>query len=105
MRLAKPKLDKFFAFLTLTTEETRDLVFKEGFIFNYEVLQVSITRDRGVGNPSELCINTTLVANDLPQRETQTAIIRSMRQIFEAKNVLGISFGANNPPHTDRPAV
>ena len=95
MGLAKPELDKNFAFLTLTAEETKDLVLKEGLIFNYE----------GVGNPSELCISTTLVANNLPQWETQTTIIQSMRQIFEADNVVGISFGVNNPPHTDRQAV
>jgi hypothetical protein len=32
--LTKPVLDKTFAFLTLTTEETRDLVLNEGFTFN-----------------------------------------------------------------------
>lgn len=105
MGLAKSELDKFFAFLTLTAEETKDLVLKEWLNFNYEVLQVSITRDRGVGNPSELCISTTLVANKLPQWETQTAIIQSMRQNFEPDNVMGISFGVNNPLHTDRQAV
>ena len=104
MGLAKPELDKYFVFLTLTTEDARDLVLKEGLIFNHEVLQVSITRDRSIGNPSEFRISTTLVANNLPQRETQTAITRSIRQVFGTDNIVGFSFGANNPPHTDRQA-
>ena len=104
MGLAKPELDKSFAFLTLTTEEARDLVLQEGIIYNHEILQVSITRDRGVANPSKLCISTMLVANNFPQRETQTAIIRSMRQVFGADNIVGFSFSANNLPHTDRQA-
>jgi hypothetical protein len=81
----KPELDKNFAFLTLTTEEARDLVLKDGLTFNHEILQVSVTRDRGNGNPSELRISTTLVANNLPQRESQTAITRAIKQVFGAK--------------------
>ena len=45
MGLAKPEIDKNFAFLTLTTEEARDIVLKEGLAYNNERLQVSITRD------------------------------------------------------------
>ena len=56
MGLTKPEFDKNFAFLTLTKEETRDLILKDGLTFNHERLQVSITRDRGTGNPSELRI-------------------------------------------------
>ena len=104
MGLTKPELDKNFAFLTLTTEEARDLVLMEGIIFNHEKIQVSITKDRGIGNPSELRISTTLVANNLPQRETQSAITRAIKHIFGADNIVGISFGANNQPHTDKQA-
>ena len=70
MGLTKPEFDRNFAFLTFTTEEARNIVLKEGLTYNNERLQVSIPRDRGVGNPSELRISTTLVANHLPQRET-----------------------------------
>jgi hypothetical protein len=38
MGLTKPELDKNFAFLTLTTEEARDLVLKDGLTFNHEKL-------------------------------------------------------------------
>ena len=100
----KPELDKNFVFLTLTTEEARDLVLMEGLIFNHEKLIVSITWDRGVGNPSELRISTTFVANNLPQRETQSAITRAIKHIFGADNIVGVSFGANNLPHTDKQA-
>ena len=96
MGFAKPELDKNFAFLTLTMEEARDLVLKEGIVYNNERLQVSITRDRNGGNPSELRISTTLVANNLPQRETPTAIIKAIKQIFGEDNIVGISFGNTN---------
>ena len=43
--LTKPELDKNFAFLTLATEQTRDLVLKDGFVLNHEKLQVNITRN------------------------------------------------------------
>ena len=36
--LTKPELDKTFAFLTLTTEEARDIVLNEGLTFNHEKL-------------------------------------------------------------------
>ena len=80
MGLTKPKFDKNFAFLTLTTEEARDLVINEGLTFNHEKLQVDITRDRGAGNPSELRISLTLVANNLPQRELQASITKAINK-------------------------
>ena len=102
MGLTKPELDKNFAFLTLTTEEARDIILKDGLTFNHEKLQVSVTWDRGSGNPSELRISTTLVANNLPQRETQTTITRAIKNAFGSDNIVGISFGTNNQPHTDK---
>ena len=100
MGLTKPELDKNFAFLTLTTEEARDHILKDGLTFNHERLQVSITRDRGTGNPSELRISTTLVANNLPQRETQTTITTAIKHAFGTNNIVGISFGNKQPtPH------
>ena len=100
MGLTKPELDKTFAFLTLTTEDARDLVLNEGLTFNHEKLQVSITRDRGAGNPSELRICLTLVANNLPQRESQASITKAIKQAFGADNIVGVSFGHN--PHSDK---
>ena len=102
MGLTKPELDKTFAFLTLTTEEARDVVLNEGLTFNHEKLQVSITRNRGAGNPSELRISTTLVANNLPQREPQASITKAIKQAFGADNIVGISFGNN--AHADKHA-
>ena len=98
MGLTKPELDKNFAFLTLTTEDARDLLLKDGLTFNHERLQVSVTRDRGTGNPSELRISTTLVANNLPQRELQTTITKAIKHMFGADNIVGVSFGNNNQP-------
>lgn len=64
-------------------KDARNIVVKEMFIFNHKMVQVSITWDRGVRNPSELHISMTLVVNNLPQHEAQTAIAKSIRQIFE----------------------
>ena len=102
MGLTKPELDKTFAFLTLTTEEARDSVLNEGITFNHEKLHVSITRDRGTDNPSELRISTTLVANNLPQRESQASITKAIKHAFGADNIVGVSFGNN--PHPDKQA-
>ena len=102
MGLTKPELDKTFAFLTLTTEEARDIVLSDGLTFKHEKLHVSVTRDRGTGNPSELRISTTLVANNLPQRESQASITKAIKQAFGADNIVGVSFGTN--PHTDKQA-
>jgi hypothetical protein len=78
MGLTKPEIDKDYAFVTFTMEEARDMVLNDGLIYNNERLQVSIPRDRNVGNPSELRISTTLVANNLPQRESQAAITKAL---------------------------
>ena len=102
MGLTKPELDKNFVFLTLTTEEARDLIFKDGLTFNHKRLQINVTRDRGTGNPSEIRISTILVANNLPQRETQTTIIRAIKNAFDSDNIVDISFGTNNQHYTDK---
>ena len=50
MGLTKLELDKFFVFLTLTKEDAKDLILKDGLTFNHEKLQASVPRDRGTGN-------------------------------------------------------
>ena len=99
MGFTKPELDKNFAFLTLTTEDARDLIIKDGLTFNHEKFQVSVPRDHGTGNASELRINTTLVANNLPERETQTTITKAIKHAFGTDNIVGVSFGTNNQPY------
>ena len=96
MGLTKPDLDKNFAFLTLVTDEGRDIVLNEGLTYNSEKLIVSLPRDRNVGNLSELRISTTLVANNLPQRESQATITKAMKQFFGENNIVGIGFGNTN---------
>ena len=83
-------------------EDARDVILKDGLTFNNERLQVSIPRDRGVGNPSELRISTTLVANHLPQRETQSAITNAIQQTFGAANIIGISYGNSNQGNSNK---
>ena len=79
MGLTKPELDRNFVFLTFTMEEAKNVILKEGLTYNNERFEVSIPRDRGVGNPSELRMSTTLVANHLPQRETQSSITNATK--------------------------
>lgn len=104
MGLIKPEIDKNFAFVTFSTEEARDTVFKDGLFYNNEKLQVSIPRDRNVGNPSELRISTTLVANNLPQRESQAAITNAIKQVIGEDNIVGISFGYTNQCNSTKQA-
>ena len=65
---------------------------------------MSITRDRSSDNTLELRISTTLVANNLPQREPQTAITKAIKQLFGADNIVGISFDNNNQDTTNKQA-
>ena len=43
-----------------------------------------------------------VVANKLPQRESQTSITRAMKQTFREENILGVNFGMNNHPQSDK---
>ena len=65
---------------------------------------MSIPRDRNVGNPSELRISTTLVANNLPQRESQAAITNAIKQVIGEDNIVGISFGYTNQGNSTKQA-
>ena len=85
-------------------EEARDTVLKEGLVYNNERLQVSVTRDRSVGNPSELLISTTLVANNLPQRESQAAITQALKQVFGEGNIIGFSFSNHTQSNSTKQA-
>ena len=64
--LTKSKVEKDFPFITLTTEESRDDILSNILIYHSEHLKVSITKDKDMGNLSELRTSTTLVANNLP---------------------------------------
>ena len=96
MGFTKPELDKNFIFLTFAMEEARYIVLREGLTYNNEKLLVSIPCDRNVGNPSELRISTTLVTNNIPQREPQAAITKAMKHLFGENNIMGIEFGNTN---------
>jgi hypothetical protein len=68
MNLTKADATKDFAFLTLICEQARDVVFKLGLVFQHKKIHISITRNIESTAPLELCINTTLVANNLPPK-------------------------------------
>lgn len=64
----KPNATKDFAFLTFVYEEAWDVVLSHELSYHYEKICVNITRDKETTAPLELCISTTLVANNLPQK-------------------------------------
>ena len=102
LSLTKSDNDKDFAFLTLTTEEARADILNNGLTYHSERLTVSATKDKGMGNPSELRISTTLVANNLPQRESQSTITKSLKKLLGEDNVTDITFGYQHKQEDDR---
>ena len=93
LALTKSDEVKDFAFLTLTTEEAKEDVLTNGLIYRSEKLKVSLTKDKDIGSISELRISTTLVTNNLPQRESQGAITKALKRLFGEENITGVSFG------------
>jgi hypothetical protein len=104
LSLTKSDTDKDFAFITLTTEEARNDILTNGLTYHSERLKVSITKDKDVGNPSELRISTTLVANNLPQRESQSTIVKSLKRLIGEENVTAVTFGHQTKQNDDRQA-
>jgi hypothetical protein len=104
LSLTKSDTDKDFAFITLTTEEARNDILTNGLTYHSERLKVSITKDKDIGNPSELRISTTLVANNLSQRESQSIIVKSLKRLIGEENVTGVTFGHQTKQDDDRQA-
>ena len=104
LSLTKSDIERDFAFITLTTEESRDDIFSNGLTYRSERLKVSITKDKDTGNLSELRISTTLVATNLPQREPQSSIIKALKRLFGEENITGITFGYNTAQGDERQA-
>lgn len=102
LSLTKLEVEKDFAFITLTTEESRDDIRNNSLIYHYERLKVSITKDKDIGNLLELRINTTVVANNLPQRESQSIITKALKQLFGKENITGITFGYKSNQEDDQ---
>ena len=104
LSLTKSETEKDFAFITLTTEEARDDILTNGLTFHAERLKVSITKAKDISNPSELRISTTLVANNLHQRESQSTITTTLKRLFGEENITGVTFGHKTNLDDDRQA-
>ena len=104
LSLTKSETEKDFAFITLTTEEAREDILNNGLTFHAERLKVSLTKDKDMSNPSELRISTTLVANNLPQRESQSTITKTLKRLFGEENITGVTFGYKTNLEDDRQA-
>ena len=53
LSFTKSDVEKDFAFITLTTKESKDDILNNGLIYHSERLKVSITKDKDTGNLSE----------------------------------------------------
>ena len=104
LSLTKSDDDKDFAFITLTTEEAREDLLRNGLTYHSERLKVSATKDTNPGNTSDLRISTTLVANNLPQRESQSTIVKSLQRLIGVENITGVTFGHKTKNEDDRQA-
>lgn len=93
MTLMKPGLTKDFAFLIVATKETQETFLQCGFTYNWEKIKASIIQDKQVGNTLDLWINTTLIANNLPQRESQATFVKFIKKIFKEDNIIDVTFG------------
>ena len=62
---------------------------------------MSITKDKDSGNLSELRITITLIANNLPQHESQSTGIKGLKWLFGDENITGITFGHNSNQEDD----
>ena len=104
LSLTKADAEKDFTFLALTTEEAREDIITNGLTYHSEKLKVSITKDKDIGNLSELRISTTLVANNLPQCESQSTITKALKRLFGEENITGITYGHKSNQEDDRQA-
>ena len=95
-------VEKDFAFITLTTEEARDDVLNNGLTFESERINVSITKDKDLGNPSELRISIILVSNKLSQKESQSTITKCLKRLFGEDNITEVTFGHKINQDDDR---
>ena len=102
LSLTKSDIENDFAFITFTMEESRDDILHRGLTYHSERLKVSITKDKDSGNFSELGISTTLVANNLPQMESQSTITKVLKRLFGEENITGITFGYTSNQEDDR---
>ena len=96
---------KDYTFLTLVIEEAIDLILEHGLLYNNEKLKVSITQNMDLDNLSELCISTILIVNNLLQKESQFAIVKTMiKKLFGEDNIIIVSFVYTPKPKEDRQA-
>ena len=93
LSLTKSEIENDFAFITLTTAASRNDILANGLIYRSEHFKVNITKDKDTGNISELRISTTLIATNLPQREPQVTITKTLKNLFGENNITGITFG------------
>lgn len=79
----------------------RDVILKNALKFSCEKLIVSITCDQETGNPSKLhIISTMLVINNLPQIESQSTTVTTIKRLCSKGNIVEVSFD-HTPNHKE----
>lgn len=81
----KSDVKEDFAFITLMTQEWSEDILINGPIYHSERLKISITKDKEMDNLSSFRINTTIVANNLHQRESHQPSPKSSSTFLERK--------------------
>ena len=92
LELAKKNL----FFLTLATEEAWDTLLTSDITFEHVKIKVNVTKKKDASNLSELCISLTLVVNNLPQKESYSLIMKSIKKCFDEDNIIGVWFGSTS---------
>lgn len=92
LSLTKLNANNDFASITLMIEDAHEDLFTVGFIFHHQKYKVSIIKDKDTSNPSDLQISTTLVTNDLPQRESKITITKTLKCNFGENNIFRVCF-------------
>ena len=80
-----------YTFLTLAIEEARNPILKH-LVYNRAKLKGSVRNERDADNMSKLRISTTLVVNNLPEKELQSAIVITTKNLFGEDNIVKVSF-------------
>lgn len=63
-----------------------------------------MTWDNEVGNKTELYTSTTLIAENLTQKESQSTFLRTNKQIVREDTIVDTTFGNSSRHKDDKPS-
>lgn len=83
------------AIIALATEEARDAHLTCGITYIQENIKINIMKDKHAKISLDLHINTTLVAHNIPPKESQTTIVKTINTFSGEDNLFVVSFRHN----------